>query len=107
MTNPSPTDLFRTKINIIFPSLSTLLSVEPDIMNSMLLLRGLAKPWKGKGVPSSNAWQLFIAEMWIDNELQPFQFQWKVVLHQDLFLEQAKASTEVTFEMLARQDSCT
>jgi hypothetical protein len=55
MTNPSLSDMSGTKINIIFPLLTTLLSVEPDIMNVMLLLCGLEKPWKGKAVLLSSA----------------------------------------------------
>jgi hypothetical protein len=48
LTNPSPSDVPHTMINSIFPTLSTLLSVESKIMDSMLQLCGLSQERRGE-----------------------------------------------------------
>jgi hypothetical protein len=72
IANSPPSDPSSSKVNEIFPTLSTLLSGDPYIMDSMLVLCGLAKQWRGETVALNNAWQLFIAEMQIDSEVTTF-----------------------------------
>ncbi len=65
MTNPS-SDMSSNKINLIFPTLSMLLSVGPEIMDSVLQLCRLTQVTRGKAASIMNAWKDFIAEKRVD-----------------------------------------
>jgi hypothetical protein len=72
IANSPPSDPSSSKVNEIFPTLSTLLSVDTYIMDSMLMLCRLAKQWRRETVALNNACQLFIAEMRINSEVTTF-----------------------------------
>jgi hypothetical protein len=63
LTNSSPSDVPHTMMDSIFPNLSTLLSVEPKIMDSMLQLCGLSQERRGRMTPVLGAWTDFISEV--------------------------------------------
>jgi hypothetical protein len=77
LTNPSPSDVPHTMINSIFPTLSTLLSVESKIMDSMLQLCGLSQERRGRMTPVLGAWTDFIAEVQVDIECTTFAIEEK------------------------------
>jgi hypothetical protein len=61
----------------IFPNLSTLLSVEPKIMDSMLQLCGLSQERRCSMAPVLGAWTNFISEVWLDIECTTFAIEKK------------------------------
>ncbi len=65
-------DATNVEVNQIFPLLSTLLSVEPGLMLSMLQLSGLAQLRRGKVSISIKTWTEFIAEKRLDIEITTF-----------------------------------
>ena len=68
----SASDPASAQLSKIFPSLSTLLSVEPGLMNSVLQLCGLAQLRRGKDSLVMKAWMDLIAEKRLDVEITTF-----------------------------------
>jgi len=68
----SASDPASAQLSKIFPSLSTLLSVEPGLMNSVLQLCGLAQLRRGKVSLVMKAWMDLIAEKRLDVEITTF-----------------------------------
>jgi hypothetical protein len=77
LTNSSPSDAPHTMIDSIFPKLSTLLSVEPKIMDSMLQLCGLSQERRGRMTPVLGTWTDFISEARVDIEITTFAIEKK------------------------------
>ncbi len=75
LANSSPSDAPHTMIDSIFPKLSTLLSVEPKIMDSMLQLCGLSQERRGRMTPVLGTWTNFISEERVDIEITTFAIE--------------------------------
>jgi hypothetical protein len=75
MSNPLVFDPSSAVIDRIFPPMSTLLSLEPRTMDSVLQACGLAQERKGRTIPNLNAWTDFIAEARLDVELTTFTIE--------------------------------
>lgn len=75
MSNPFVFDPSSAVIDRIFPPMSTLLSLEPGIMDSVLQACGLAQERKGRMAPNLNAWKDFVAEARVDVEVTTFTIE--------------------------------
>jgi hypothetical protein len=72
ITSGSYSDSSSTLMNQVFPLMKALLSIDPEVMHSMLQKCGLCFERKGVFSPHMNSWQTFIAEYCIDIEVTTF-----------------------------------
>jgi hypothetical protein len=64
-------------VNLVFPSLSSLLSIQEDILTAIEEIAGLLYKRKAVSSPLLQAWDEFLGEYKLTNELTTFSIFWE------------------------------
>jgi hypothetical protein len=65
-------EAYCQEIKLLFPSLSSLLNIKDEVLTSVLKIAGLVYQRKNISSPLLRAWESFIAEYKLSNELTTF-----------------------------------